>query len=110
VSLSCGTVCVQGPSRIELGEYPGTHLGAGCENYGQLRDGIVLWSVRQGTALLQGRLWTMQGSELRATDRTFELEGEASASLPDGTIELCGSPVHWPSDFPTYPMSNIGSS
>jgi hypothetical protein len=99
VTLSCGQICIQRKPWIDLGQYPDVRLGAECETYGSLKRGLVLWSVQSRTARLDARLWTLDGSDLRATPETFHLESEAIASLPDGTIELCGEPVHWPTEF-----------
>ena len=100
LTLSCGSICIQrGTTGSTSGQYPDAHLGAECEPYGNLKRGIVLWSVPSRTAHLDARLWILDGSDLRATQETFQLESEAVASLPDGTIELCGEQVHWPTEF-----------
>ena len=112
VTLSCGQICIQRIPWINLGQFQTVHLGAECEPYGSLKRGIVLWSVDQtagGDPHLDARLWILDRSDLEATTETFQLEGEATASLPGGTIELCGSPVHWPSEFPSYPPEDIAS-
>ena len=103
ITLDCGPAC-DPVNWIDLGAMGALgQLGALCSNEFGGQYGLVPWRVKEGTSELNGALWIYDNGILGITDITVHRTGEASTSLPDGTQELCGSPVHWPEESMSSP-------
>ena len=76
--------------------------GADC---GTLKgqSGLIRWFVEPRTDMLNQVLWELDGSSLRSTVAAPVATAPSSEGLPpSGLEELCGEPVSWSEDFPTY--------
>ena len=103
ITVDCGPAC-DPVNWIDLGAMGVLgKIGALCTNEFGGRYGLVLWRVKEGTGELNGDLWIYDNGVLQMTDVSVHRTGEATASLSDGTQELCGSPVHWPEESVASP-------
>ncbi|HEY7476832.1 MAG TPA: hypothetical protein VIB62_01215 [Actinomycetota bacterium] len=97
IVLRCGSEC---PPWLGLGTFVESLAGAYCDvptSTGQ--PALIHWTAGEG--VVEGTAWYLEGDLLREDERVFSRPDDGSYP-PDGTSDLCGSPVSWPEDFPTY--------